>query len=378
MTTDYKNIKYFEGLSGLRFIAAFLVVMHHTETIRAKNNLPNLEWLGLFKNGTHAVIFFFVLSGFLITYLLLRENHKKQTVSIRNFYMRRILRIWPLYFFVVLLGTVAIPVFLNIINFDYPVPYTLKDTWYYFLFFLPGLVTFYYGSSILEPLWSIGVEEVFYLFWAPVFKWFKKNLLTVIFFIIALKYTLLFIDYYRPVGSEVYRYLLHMFRFESMAIGAFGAWFIYNRNTDINQLKIYKLPVQILLYGALLIFLLFFSNIPLNNFERVYGHPLTGLILNLLFIYLIIGVSMIRHNIIKLKGRTLEYLGDISYGIYMYHLFIIFAIILFLKNTLAELSVVTGSLIFYTLATAGVILTAHLSKKYFENYFLRKKDKFSK
>ena len=378
MTTDYKNIKYFEGLSGLRFIAAFLVMMHHTETIRAKNNLPNLECIGLFKNGTHAVIFFFVLSGFLITYLLLKENHNKQTVSIRNFYMRRVLRIWPLYFFVVLLGTVAIPLFLNIISFDYPVPYTLKDTWYYFLFFMPGLVTFYYGSSILEPLWSIGVEEVFYLFWAPVFKWLKKNLLSVIFFIITLKYTLLFIDYYRPVGNEIYRYLLHLFRFESMAIGAFGAWFIYNRNTDINQLKIYKLPLQVLLYGALLTFLLFYSNLPLNNFERVYAHPLTGLILNLLFIYLIIGVSMIRHNIIKLKGKALEYLGDISYGIYMYHLFIIFAIILFFKNILTDFSVVTGTLIFYTLATAGVFITAHLSKKHFENYFLLKKNKFSK
>ena len=375
---NYKNISYFEGLSGLRFIAAFLVVMHHTETIRRKNDLPNLEWFSLFRNGTHAVVFFFVLSGFLITYLLLKENYRTKTVSIRNFYARRILRIWPLYFLVVLLGTVAIPAFLQIINYDYPIPYTHKETWYYFLFFLPGLVTFYYGSSILEPLWSIGVEEVFYLLWAPVFKWLKKNLLAVICFIIALKYTLLFIDYYYPSGSDVYRYLLHMFRFESMSIGAFGAWFIYNRAKDINQLKVYRKPVQIALYGILIFFLMFYKNIPLQNWEKIYNHPFVSFGLNLLFIYLIMGVSMIEHNIIKLKGKPLEYLGDISYGIYMYHLFIIFAIILFLKNMLAGMSLLWGSLLFYTLAAAGVILVAHLSKKYFENYFLRMKHKYSK
>jgi peptidoglycan/LPS O-acetylase OafA/YrhL len=48
---DYRNIKHFEGLNALRFLAAFLVVMHHAEAIRKKNNLYNLDWLSLFKNG---------------------------------------------------------------------------------------------------------------------------------------------------------------------------------------------------------------------------------------------------------------------------------------------------------------------------------------
>jgi len=67
--SDYKNISLFQGLNALRFLAAFLVVMHHSETIKRKNGIENFEWLGLFKNGGNAVTFFFVLSGFLTTYL---------------------------------------------------------------------------------------------------------------------------------------------------------------------------------------------------------------------------------------------------------------------------------------------------------------------
>ena len=100
--TDYKNIKLFPGLNSLRFMAAFLVLMHHSETIKSKHGIVNFDWLGLFKNGGNAVTFFFVLSGFLITYLLLKERHKTATTSIKNFYLKRVLRIWPLYFLLVL------------------------------------------------------------------------------------------------------------------------------------------------------------------------------------------------------------------------------------------------------------------------------------
>ena len=95
---DYKNIKHFEGLNALRFFAAFLVVIHHAEAVRKKNGLFNLDWLSFFKNGGNAVTFFFVLSGFLITYLLLKEDNQTGETSIKTFYLKRTLRIWPLYF----------------------------------------------------------------------------------------------------------------------------------------------------------------------------------------------------------------------------------------------------------------------------------------
>ena len=138
MTIDkYKSIQHFKGLNSLRFFAALLVLMHHTETIRKKNGLENLEWLGLFRNGVNAVTFFFVLSGFLITYLLLKENDKTHTVNIGTFYIKRMLRIWPLYFLIFFIGTLLLPQVLQLLNIQYQMPYQFGQVWYYFVFFLP-------------------------------------------------------------------------------------------------------------------------------------------------------------------------------------------------------------------------------------------------
>src|SRR5690606_13477827 len=99
---DYSRLNYFNGLNALRFFAAYLVVLHHAEQIRMKYGLFHLKELSLFNNGSVAVTFFFALSGFLISYLLLRESESTGTVAVRKFYMRRILRIWPLYYLLVL------------------------------------------------------------------------------------------------------------------------------------------------------------------------------------------------------------------------------------------------------------------------------------
>ena len=89
---------YFPNLNGLRFIAAFLVIIHHVEQIKSISKIENfwgaIPFIGII--GKLGVILFFVLSGFLITYLLLAEENTFKKISIKKFYMRRILRIWPI------------------------------------------------------------------------------------------------------------------------------------------------------------------------------------------------------------------------------------------------------------------------------------------
>jgi peptidoglycan/LPS O-acetylase OafA/YrhL len=109
----YKQISYFKSLNSLRFFAALLVLFHHSETMRAKYTLFNLNNISLFCNGHNAVLFFFVLSGFLITYLLLKEDNKNKTISVKMFYFKRILRIWPLYFLLIIMGTICLPLIIN-------------------------------------------------------------------------------------------------------------------------------------------------------------------------------------------------------------------------------------------------------------------------
>ncbi len=376
--TNYKNITLFEGLNSLRFFAAFLVVLHHAETIRKKYELPNFQDIGLFRNGDNAVTFFFVLSGFLITYLLLKENKRTNTISIKNFYIKRVLRIWPLYFLLVIIGTLIVPFVFELAHINYQMPYTLSEVWFYFLFFLPGLVTYFFGHHLLEPLWSIGIEEVFYLIWAPLFKIGKQRIFVILVAIFVIKVILLILAQFW-MKDPLTVYLIQMFRFEAMAIGGLGAFFIFNRKSSLSELSIYKKSFQVFFYGLLISYLVFYTMINNGIWNFIFHTPvLSGLFIDFLFLYLIIGVSLIDHNIFKLRNKFLNYLGEISYGIYMYHLLLIFGCIQFLKKYLVQLSSPLSSLLFYTIVIVSVIAVSSLSKVLFENYFLNFKNKLDK
>jgi len=379
LMNKFKSIKFFEGLNSLRFFAAFLVVMHHSETIRRKNGLYNLEWLGLFRNGNNAVTFFFVLSGFLITYLLLKENFETKTISIRNFYIKRMLRIWPLYFLLVVIGCLMLPQVFNLLHVKYEMPYTFGQTWFYFLFFLPGLVTFFFGHHFLEPLWSIGVEEVFYLIWAPLFKLFKKdNILPLLLSVLVVKVVLMILAQYF-IKNELFGYVVNMLSFEAMAIGGLGAYWVFHRTAPVSEVFIYKLPAQVVIYLLLGVHIVFYNNIDNVFWNALFKTPIVSqLFVDLLFLYLMIGTSLVDNNIIKLRSKALSYLGEISYGIYMYHMLVIFAIIQFLKRYLVGLSPLVSTLGFYAILTLLVIVVAGVSKATFENYFLGLKKKLHK
>lgn len=373
--TDFKHVKIFPGLNELRFIAAFFVLLHHSETIKKKNGLPNLEWLGLFRNGGNAVTLFFVLSGFLITYLLLKESDKTNTISVKKFYLKRILRIWPLYFLLVLIGTLGLGFILPLFDISYEMPYDLNQTWVYFLFFLPGLVTFFYGHHLLEPLWSIGVEEVFYLIWAPLFKIFKNKILKLLFSVIAIKIILNFTAIYL-VSDELFSYCINTFQIESMAIGGIGAYLLYTRGISFTNNFIFKVPFQIIASILLFTMIVFHSNIDNIYWDVLFKTPiLSKLFIDCLFLYLILNVSCIEQSILKLRSKPLAFLGEISYGIYMYHMLAIFATIAFLKTYLSSTNSILCFIIFLGVSTLITVVVSLFSKYSFENYFLSIKSK---
>ena len=102
---------YFPGLNGIRFLAALAVMICHMEMTKHWFHEPNIYTVSFVGGvlGDIGVILFFVLSGFLITYLLLQEQQDLGTIKIKQFYIRRILRIWPLYYMVILLGLFVLP-----------------------------------------------------------------------------------------------------------------------------------------------------------------------------------------------------------------------------------------------------------------------------
>lgn len=374
MIQDYKSISYFRGLNSLRFFAAFLVVLHHAESLRQDHELPHhFKNFGLFNNGNEAVSFFFVLSGFLITYLLLRERGERQEISIKRFYLKRVFRIWPLYFLMVIIGAVIQPFFIEWFHVDYKMPYTIGETWYYFLFFVPGMVNHFFGSNLLEPLWSIGVEEVFYLIWAPLFKWIKKHVLWLLLSVIAVKFVLIGISHFYQLHSTL-AYIIRIHQFESMAIGGIGAYLVYHYGEKVAKSFLYSIPAQLLIYGFLLVYIFLGTNIDWWLWRATFDTPIVStLVTNGLFLYLILGVSIAEKNLFRLEIRWLSYLGEISYGIYMFHLLILSQVIELLKGFVAGKGVFLETVFYYGVSLALIFGVCVLSKKTLEAYFERVK-----
>jgi peptidoglycan/LPS O-acetylase OafA/YrhL len=366
-------------LNALRFFAAFCVVMHHAEQIRSKHGLFNLKQYSLFENGGTAVTFFFVLSGFLISYLLLKEQYHTGKISVKNFYMRRVLRIWPLYFLLVLLGTVFVPVLIELVGYSYDMPYRFGDVILYFLFFLPFMVTEMYGTHLLQPLWSIGVEEYFYLGWAPLFKFLKRHVLKAMITIIVLKWILFAVVIFTDTNNLFIKAITGTFRFEAMAIGGLGAYIVFHGDSTLSKSVLFSKTVQWIMLAFLLLRFCCDSYMATHFalFKFLFATFIfSDFLLMFVFTWLIVNISLNPQTIVKLNSKFLDMLGNISYGIYMYHMPIIFIIVFTLKNRLNRMDNIISTLVFYCTLTTGVILISYLSKKYFEDFFLKLKERY--
>ena len=373
----YKDVKYFKGLNALRFFAAYLVVIHHAEQIRMKYGLFNLKEYSLFNNGGIAVTFFFVLSGFLISYLLFKESDITNNISVKKFYFRRILRIWPLYFLIVIIGIIFLPYILDFIGYSYSLPYSFNDVILYYILFSPFMVNIFYGHHLIEPLWSIGVEELYYIVWAPLFKFLRNYILPIIILIIFVRSLLMyasFLGYFDPV----IRRLIKMLRFEAMAIGGLGAYLIYNYSSILTHFLFSRLSQFLLIIFVLLrifAFKLLVAQSVVFNF--LFTTPvISQLVIMIIFAWLIINISLNPKSIVRLDNKILNFLGNISYGLYMYHMLVIFGIVVFLKQYLLITNSFHSSIIFYLLLTTLVIIVSYLSKRFFEDYFLSFKKSF--
>src|SRR5665213_2193987 len=164
---------HLKGLNTYRAIGALTVIIGHIELFKLNNGLDNGLKLPFFKyTGGHiGVILFFALSGFLITLLLLRERETYNTISLKKFYLRRIFRVWPLYYLIIFLSW-----FLT----DYS---PSQSTLLLCLTIFPNIANaFNIGWAASPHIWSIGVEEQFYLGWPHIIKHINKLLLFLILF----------------------------------------------------------------------------------------------------------------------------------------------------------------------------------------------------
>jgi peptidoglycan/LPS O-acetylase OafA/YrhL len=341
---------HLRGLNGIRALAALTVLLFHTASYLPNFNLGSFsfwtdDWAG------YSVTLFFVLSGFLITYLLTMEKTKTGTIHLKNFYVRRILRIWPVYFMAILLTLALVP-FVPTMGF---LPGTGKSLVFYLCFF-PN-VAYSYGFAIvaITPLWSVGVEQQFYAFWPMLMK--KSGSLKKSFCLVILAYWLLKLGA-KLYGNDHFYHLVSFMRFDCMAIGGLGAVWLKEKSRVIQWA--YHPLTQIAAWG-LFVYATFFKPVLVYSF---IDHDLYAFI----FLIMILNVSTNPKTLVDLENRVMDYLGKISYGLYCYHLPVICVLMGF---HIPSCAVLFSLVLFFSVAIASI------SYFFYERPFIKMKDGFS-
>ncbi|MDF2436963.1 MAG: acyltransferase [Bacteroidota bacterium] len=375
---------FFPNLDGLRFIAFLSVFINHAAGCLNYTN-HNKYYLfirdRILLSGDMGVNLFFVLSGFLITYLLLKEKELYGRINIGDFYMRRILRIWPVYFLVVAVCLLIFPLFKDHLPVNFPIGVSVSklDPLLYATF-LGNFDYLFHGISnvLIGVLWSVSVEEQFYLFWPLIVAFTpRKYLLPAFIFII--------------MGSVAFRFfcsnggsamILKYHSLSSMSDLATGAVLAYLCTFKKFTERVSRMPRGLIIS----VYLLFIALLPFRSliwkFGVHYVHvaSILPLIFSILFAFFILEQNYAERSFLKLgRLKFISSLGKLTYGMYCYHM-IVFFLLLFTFNVY-NINVSNPNVYIFSLEVIlSLLITILLSKisyRYFERIFLRFKKRFA-
>ncbi len=341
--------KHLVALDGLRGIAIVLVMLFH---------------MFHFMFGWCGVDLFFVLSGFLITGVLLDNTNSKS--YLKDFWIKRILRIFPLYYLV--LAVIIIPKVFFGIN---TVSYTSWTYWFYlhnWQYVANGV--FPDGIATLNHFWSLAIEEQFYLFFPLVIKYLPKKTIPIVligFILLAIGFRFYYFN-----NDNIGYYVATFSRMDSIAIGALIAYGVRYFRPVLEKLT---LPT---FYASALYLLTVFLVTQDPHFSNPYfgkfGLTVFALFFGSILIFCIsdLQIETFRRAV---EHKYLIYFGKISYGLYVYH----WIFYVFIKHPLEGLvfgvlqHVILAKVITSLTIVAITVLVGTLSFKYFEKPFLNLK-----
>lgn len=351
-------MKVLPNLTGLRFFLAVLVMIYHIPQFCRNRGLPFFDGLPVFHRGNEAVCFFFALSGYLIIRQLYIEKKNTDRVLLERFYRKRMLRIFPLYYLVLVLGLVYYQSILPHLGYDVANDYNLAEGILLAVFFLPNVFNVLCKpGGILEILWSIGIEEQFYLFVAPLFLVVPKQYLLKGLLGFTIGYFMLFFSDLIP---HLKTFSLYFFYF---AAAGFCSIVTYQYEDKINSKKTMVIVVLILL-------ILYFSTGIFKDSLSEMGYHLLSMVL--------FSVSLSVLSLVPLsflENRVVAFLGTISYGIYMFHAFAMHLTgFVFLRFPVIEKLPEVLQILLFSVVVAGMtIVISTLSFLYYESFFLKLK-----
>ncbi len=303
---------FYPGLNELRAVAALCVILSHIEQMKDMSGLPSRSWFPV--PGKLGVILFFSLSGFLITSILVSERSSTAgTVNLKRFYYKRMLRIWPLYFLTVGLSLLVVN---RLAPFQVPL---FSELAYHrldpksillLLLILPNYVEIL--IPYLTQIWSIGIEEQFYLVQPCVVKFCRSEAVLTVIMAIAVfsREILLLINRLAqvPLLNDIANQSVYS---GCIALGCFGA-LVCKRHGELVARTIHHVATQlaaVVLFVILLVLIALYKDVTIVDY-RIHG---------IIFTIIIVNAATNPTSRFNLNSRSLDYLGKISYGLYMYH-----------------------------------------------------------
>ncbi len=365
---------YLPSLNGVRAIAAGMVIVHHIEMIKSEQGIGKYALPG--DLGGLGVTLFFVLSGFLITYLLLTEKAQTDTIDVKNFYIRRILRIWPLYYLIFFIS------FFVFSQYIYPegLQELQKHYWLKFIlnfFLLANVSHACIGKVPLgSNLWSVGTEEQFYLLWPLLISRFKKSAVPFLLgIIISLALTRIIVAQYvysgELIGSrKIFFFMLqflNLFRIDCMAMGALGAWVFFFKKEKVLIFLFHRIT-QFIIIGWTLISL---------GLGLTYFDTLNHIVYALFFAIIITNLAGNKKSIINLEFKPLNFIGKISYGLYLYHFIAVVIVVKFAHHYLNFNNNLIQNIILYVSIFSFSVFVSYLSYHFIESPILKYKARYT-
>lgn len=371
MNSQVKDKVHFPNLDGLRLLGSLIIIIFHIEDLKVLTGKEPCAWVRSYLPiGNIDVSLFFVLSGFLIGYLLLKEKHDTGDINIKKYYVRRALRIWPLYYFIILIGFFLFPYLAekwSMPDLGINSPYRTID-FILCLLFLPP-----YGINLraIGATWSVRVEELFYVmepFLLKRTKNYVKTFLLVIIAVVLIRngYGIICRALHLSPWLRHFQRTIADYRLSCMAIGGIGAYLIVAGKTHILKV-LYRKDLQWGVYILTLALLIMNVRIPLIRFEFY----------SVLFCIMIINLATNPDSVVRLDFKWTNYLGKISYGLYLYGaLMRIFCMTFTEKLYGHELSGWQMNIVLYSTTLVSTILLSILSYEFLEKPFLRVKKRF--
>ncbi|MDQ6814433.1 MAG: acyltransferase [Bacteroidota bacterium] len=289
--------EYIPSLNGLRAISIILVLFAHV----VLKNFHFIENPG----GQIGVTIFFIISGYLITLLLLKEEETKGTISLRSFYIRRTIRIFPIYYF--LLAVYLILQLAGVLNFS-------TNSWITSLTYTKYFTVTNGSEWESGHLWSLSIEEHFYLIWPLIFKFLKKYRIFLAFAIIII------VTLIRLVTDVSVMHILT--RGDALMWGCVFAIYSNRLMFFLNSIKKEFQLVPFIILLLVLAFKRFFTLMGAHEYENwvttFFGSY--GLLTNLSVGFVIL-ISIHCSNTVWyrfLNNGILNYIGKLSYSIYLW------------------------------------------------------------